>query len=230
MQRLTYVIVSIVLVTCIALSFTIKKDRSECNQDTSTSSEEAVDESDSQIIESSSQETSQEEIIISKPETNNSVITSSIVSNQTIIQEFATPSTDGSFKSYTNYKLLNHRSPQWTKIQCNENAYTDENGLRKVGEYYCVAMGSYYTKTLGDLFEIQTEYGSFKVIICDFKSDTHTDVNNQYTLHNGCVVEFYVDTVTLHPTAKKMGNISYVNDNFKGKIVAVNKLGNYFGE
>lgn len=138
------------------------------------------------------------------------------------------PSNVGKFKSYTNYQILSKDSKQWTKIQCNENAYTDENGLRKVDEYYCVAMGSYYAKNLGDLFEIQTEGGLFKVIICDFKADEHTDANNQYTLANGCMVEFYVDINILNDTAEQMGDISYIDQNFSGEIVSINKVGNYF--
>ena len=147
---------------------------------------------------------------------------------QVNVNSYSVPYNGGSFKSYTNYQLLSKSSPQWNKIQCNSNAYTDENGLRKVGEYYCVAMGSYYTRTLGDLFEIQTEGGSFKVIICDFKADVHTDSNNQCTLGNGWVIEFYVDMSRLNSTARQMGDISYVDSNFRGSIISINKIGNYF--
>lgn len=144
-------------------------------------------------------------------------------------QEYSVPSNGGKFKSYTNYKLLSKRSPQWTKIQCNTNAYTDGNGLRKVGEYYCVAMGSYYSRNLGDLFEIRTENGTFKVILCDFKADRHTDSTHRYTSRNGCVVEFYVNTSSLNRTAKRMGDISYIGGAFSGRITGITKIGNYFG-
>jgi hypothetical protein len=143
-------------------------------------------------------------------------------------QAYSIPSNGGSFKSYTNYKLLSKKSPQWTKVQCNPNAYTDGNGLRKVGEYYCVAMGSYYSKTLGDLFEVQTEGGTLKVILCDFKADRHTDSTNRYTSRNGCVVEFYVNTSSLNRTAKRMGDISYIGGAFSGKVISITKIGNYF--
>ena len=146
----------------------------------------------------------------------------------TEVVQYSVPEATGYFKSYTDYELLSKGSQQWNKIQCNANAYTDENGLRKVGEYYCVAMGSYYSNTLGDLFEIQTENGSFKAIICDFKDDRHTDINNQYTLQNGCVTEFYVDVYILNNTAKVMGDISYIDDKFQGNIIGVTYLGNYF--
>lgn len=141
---------------------------------------------------------------------------------------YGIPSHGGKFKSYTNYRLLGKNSSQWNKVQCHADAYTDANGLRKVGDYYCVAMGSYYSTTLGDLFEIKTEGGTFKVILCDFKDNRHTDVKNQYTAHNDCVIEFYVDMNTLHSTAKQMGDISYADSNFKGRIVGITKIGNYF--
>ena len=223
MQRIIYITISTVLLVFCSM---YALDQKEAVIQNYTTSEEVID------INNSSQNAVQEEIVIEESETSevvsSSTTTSIETSEESTIQEYATPSASGKFKSYTNYKLLNHKSPQWIKVQCNKNAYTDENGLRKVGEYYCAAMGSYYSTTLGDIFEIQTDGGSFKIIICDFKSDKHTDTNNQYTLSNGCMVEFYVDTTLLNKTAKQMGDISYADKNFKGKIVAVNKLGNYF--
>ena len=223
MHKLSYVIVSTVIVACMAFSLGNYKEGSECKQETITS-EESSDESDSQVIEESNQETVQEEVV-DEPEVD---ISSEITTSSQV--EYPIPNINGEFKSYTNYQLLNHNSPQWTQIQCHPDAYTDINGLRKVGDYYCVAMGSYYAEQLGDIFEIQTEYGSFKVIICDFKDDYHTDVNNQYTISNGCVVEFYVDMGTFSSYHQSLGDVSYVDTNFQGKILSVIKLGNYFGE
>lgn len=136
----------------------------------------------------------------------------------------------GSFKSYTNYQLLSKSSPQWTQVQCHEDAWTDSNGLRKVGDCYCVAMGSYYTKTLGDVFEIQTTGGKFKVIITDWKADCHTDSKHQYTIANGCIVEFYVDMNNFNSKARQMGDVSYADSKFSGKITKITKLGNYFSK
>lgn len=236
MHRLTHIIVSIVLVvSCTICFFYINNSRSEHKQEVSTLSEDTIDvdsqieetvEVNSQVIEESSQETSRKETVTHESHPSSDLTSS----KQPTVQKYTTPNKMGKFKSYTDYKLLSRSSPQWTKIQCHKNAYTDNNGLRKIEDYYCVAMGSYYTKSLGDLFEIQTKCGSFKVIICDFKADIHTDTNNQYTLNNGCMVEFYVDTSTLSAVAKRMGDISYINDNFWGEIVAVNKIGNYFRE
>ena len=139
-----------------------------------------------------------------------------------------TPENKGFFKSYTAYTALGTNTPQWKLIQCHENAYTDPNGLRKVGNYYCVAMGSFYTRRLGDLFEITTQSGTFRVIITDFKSDRHTNETHQYGSSTGCMVEFYVDIQKLPSLARKMGNISYVYPSFYGYVTSVAYIGNYF--
>jgi hypothetical protein len=141
---------------------------------------------------------------------------------------YSIPCGGGSFKSYTSYRLLSKSSPQWTKIQCHKKANTSKNGLRRVGKYYCVAMGSHYSKTLGDVFKIKTTGGTFKVIICDWKANCHTDSTHRYTVANGCVIEFYVDMNKFNSTAKRMGDVSYVSKKFKGKITKITKLGNYF--
>lgn len=98
----------------------------------------------------------------------------------------------------------------------------------KKEKYYCVAMGSFYSKKLGDTFKITTENGSFYIIICDFKDDDDTDSSNRYTKENGCITEFYVDNKKLSPKVKRMGSVSYASDKFKGKIKKIEKLENYF--
>lgn len=123
------------------------------------------------------------------------------------------------FKSYTNYHCLSKSSAQW-KLQ--KKAYTDNNGLRKIGNDYLVAMGSYYAKSLGDRFRITTSTGNvFTVMICDFKADGDTNSTHQYT-RNGCMIEFYVDN-NLNSKAKQMGDISYIKG-FSGNITKVERL------
>jgi hypothetical protein len=136
------------------------------------------------------------------------------------------PSVSQDFKSYTAYTALSRKSSQWKKIQT--IAYSDTNGLRKVGDYYCVAMGSYYSTTLGDLFKITTNQGNvFEIIICDFKSDRHTNSTHQYTARNQCITEFYVDYSCFNSAARRAGSISAI-DGFGGKITSIEYLGNYF--
>lgn len=223
-QKMKYAIVSFILIASTTMSIVVNRNSSVNNID---NIEENISTSESQIINNSNQESSE---IITSETSSHSTTSVNVNSEQYIVQEYQVPSNKGSFKSYTDYNLLDRDSAQWNKIQCDPNAYTDQNGLRKVGEYYCVAMGSYYADSLGDLFEIHTEGGSFKVIICDFKADQDTDVNNQCTSLNGCMTEFYVDTNLLDSTAKLIGDISCIDNNFQGTITKVSKLGNYFTE
>lgn len=124
----------------------------------------------------------------------------------------------GTFKSYTDYKCLARNSAQW-KLQ--EQAYTDENGLRKIGDAYMVALGSYYGTTLGTKYTVTLSNGSvFQAILCDCKKDIHTDANNQKTLSDGSVLEFYVDTVVLPKSVKTSGTISSINF-FSGSVVSI---------
>lgn len=141
-----------------------------------------------------------------------------------ITGNYNVPSINTNFKSYTYYALLNKSSIQW-KLQ--EIAYTDENGLRKIGNYYLAAMGSYYSTTIGDIFRLTTDSGAvFEIILCDAKDDRHTDSRHMYTKSNNCMVEFYVDTTVLNGTIKRMGSIGVLPE-FSGSIVKVESLGHY---
>ena len=126
----------------------------------------------------------------------------------------------GSFKSYTDYRCLSRSSAQW-KLQ--EQAYTDENGLRKIGDAYLVAMGSYYGTTLGTKYSVTLSNGnSFTVMLCDFKDNRHTDGNNQVCLYNGSVIEFYVESDKMPSIVRQMGSVGAL-EQFKGGIVSIEK-------
>jgi hypothetical protein len=127
----------------------------------------------------------------------------------------------GRFKSYTDYRMLSRSSAQW-KLQ--EQAYTDENGLRKIGDAYLVAMGSYYGRELGSTFQVTLSNGnSFTVMLCDMKDDRHTDANNQICLSNGSVIEFYVDTDVMPSIVRQMGTVGAL-EQFSGSIVSIEKI------
>lgn len=127
----------------------------------------------------------------------------------------------GYFKSYTDYKKISKASAQW-KLQ--EQAYTDENGLRKIGDCYLVALGSYYGTELGQKYSVTLSNGnSFYVILCDCKMDKHTDETHRYTVKNNCVIEFYVDSSKLPKKVKTMGNIGAI-EFFNGTIENIEKV------
>jgi hypothetical protein len=231
------IILSSICIVClsIVIVLTFYNPEKIDNKESSTTSHMTsnVTTTETTILEETSEKlttTTKESETIKKVETTKPTIKPQTTKEQAIEADTgcSIPSNGGRFKSYTNYRLLSKNSPQWNKIQCHENAYTDVNGLRKVGDYYCVAMGSYYSSTLGDTFEITTEGGTFQAVLCDFKANQHTDSTNRYTAHNGCVIEFYVDMDSLNSTARQMGDISYADSKFSGKILSITKTGNIF--
>lgn len=129
--------------------------------------------------------------------------------------------TGGSFKSYTDYRCLSKKSSQW-KLQ--EQAYTDKNGLRKIGDAYLVALGSYYGTTLGTKYTVTLSSGNtFKIILCDYKSDKDTNYNHQVTVSDGSILEFYVDTKILPKRVRTSGTIGTL-DFFAGDVVSIVKV------
>lgn len=132
--------------------------------------------------------------------------------------ETSTKTLGGSFKSYTDYNCLLKSSAQW---ELQEQAYTDENGLRKIGDAYLVALGSYYGTTLGTRYTVTLANGnSFQIILCDVKNDIHTDSNNQICLSNGSIIEFYVDSSKMPKYVKTSGTIGSI-EFFSGDIVSI---------
>lgn len=137
--------------------------------------------------------------------------------NKTTTQQ-SKKSLGGAFKSYTDYKCLSRKSAQW-KLQ--EQAYTDENGLRKIGDAYLVALGSYYGTTLGTKYTVTLANGNvFNIILCDCKQDRHTDSKNQVCLSNGSILEFYVDASKLPRSVKISGSIGSISF-FSGNVVSI---------
>lgn len=147
----------------------------------------------------------------------------------TPITEIATPPVNNvysispyarDFKCYMDYRAITSITSTQYKMQ--QQAYTDENGLRKIGEYYCVAMGTYYGKC-GDKFYVETDQGnSWKVIISDIKSDLHTDSTHRYSRSNGCMMEFVVDVNKLPTNIARSGTVNGLG--FQGNIIYLEKL------
>lgn len=121
-----------------------------------------------------------------------------------------------SFKSYMSYKAITSKSSPQYKLQ--QQAYTGEYGLRMVEDRYCIALGSYYTTKIGTKVDVVMANGSIlKCILGDMKANIHTDSQN-IRAQDGSVVEFLIDKNSLHPMARRMGNISYAADKFSGEI------------
>lgn len=134
------------------------------------------------------------------------------------------PDIESSFKTFMDYRTItDSTSKQWALQQ---DAHTDENGLRKIGEYYCIAVGSGIVDKIGTKLKIKLVSGSeFYAIVADQKADIHTDKTNKYrhvSNGRGNVIEFIVNENCLPAIVLQMGNVDYMpNGNFSGEILEI---------
>lgn len=127
---------------------------------------------------------------------------------------------DGVFKSYEPYTAITDKTSKQYHLQ--QMAYTDENGLRKFNDYYLIAIGDYYSQSVGDIFVIEFEDGSkISAMVGDLKKTHHTDENGCAMNSDNSVLEFIVDTKKLDKTVKRLGDLNYL---FTGKIVSIRKF------
>lgn len=135
---------------------------------------------------------------------------------------FTVPDVDSDFKSYMDYRCITNTSSDQYKLQ--QKCYTDDNGLRVYDGYYAVALGTYYSSTIGDKFHITLDTGEeFDVIVGDVKADCDTDKTNRYVPVNGNIIEFIVDTKKLPKDVRFMGTISALNE-FEGSVESIEKI------
>lgn len=153
------------------------------------------------------------------------VLTETVTEYKTAVyRNMKVPDGDTAFKSYMDYgTITNKRSAQY-KLQA--ECWTDKNGLRRYDDMYVIALGTYYTDSIGEQFKITLDTGkTFKAVVGDFKADRHTDKLNQYTPMDGrkCVCEFVVDVSAMPKKAKRMGDVSYI-EGFDGDIDKIERL------
>ncbi len=130
------------------------------------------------------------------------------------------PKTNTSMKTYMHYKTITNKSSEQYKLQNRDDVWTDEEGFRRLGDKFIVAVGTYYSKEVGQELIIELDNGTtFDAIVGDIKDDKHTDSTNRQHKVDKSVIEFIVDLKKLDNTIKKMGDCSYSNMNdFKGNI------------
>lgn len=132
-----------------------------------------------------------------------------------------TPSYDD-FKSYLPYDAItNQLSKQW---QLQQQATTNEDGIRCIDGIPLVAVGTGWGLSVGDIALVTCDNGnSFKVMIGDIKADIHTDAANKTTIASGCRCEFIVDLNKLIPQVKSMGNVAILAK-YSGYVVNIEKI------
>ena len=132
---------------------------------------------------------------------------------------------DSSFKAYMDYRCITDTTSVQYELQ--QQAYTDDRGLRRIGDDYCVALGTGITGGCGERFIIYLDSGySFTVIVSDVKSDYHTDATCCFVPtgdNSGNVVEFIIDTDYADSGMLSSGNVGYYED-LSGNITAIEKI------
>lgn len=127
----------------------------------------------------------------------------------------------GSFKSFMDFRSITDTDSLQYKLQ--ENAWTDENGLRKYNDCYCIAVSNTFGE-LGDIILVTLEGGeTFYGCIADIKAFKDLESNGSVCIHDGSVLEFIVDTNTLNSSAKSLGDCSCLG--FEGNVSTIS----YFG-
>jgi hypothetical protein len=136
---------------------------------------------------------------------------------------FSVPDVDSDFKSYMDYRAITNRHSDQYMLQ--QECSTDpDTGIRVHNGYYCIALGTYYSSTIGERFKITLDTG--EELLCeigDIKADCHTDDTNRYVPCNGNIVEFIVDTKKLPKEVRRMGTLSAI-DIFEGSVESIEKL------
>lgn len=134
--------------------------------------------------------------------------------------DYDTP-TNNAFKSYMDYRTITDKTSEQYKLQ--KQAYTEWHGIRVVDDKYCIAVGSYYSTTIGQNIDVILKNDNvIHCIVADLKKDIHTDSTNRQN-PNGSIVEFIVDTDVLHERIQDSGDISFFEnvwgtDLFSGEI------------
>ena len=135
---------------------------------------------------------------------------------------FTVPDIDSDFKSYMDYRCITNTESAQYELQ--QECYTDENGLRVYDGYYVVALGTYYSSTIGDKFKITLDSGEeLYCVVGDVKADCDTDKTNRYVPINGNIIEFIVDTRKLPKDVRFMGTVSALDD-FEGSVESIEKI------
>ena len=135
------------------------------------------------------------------------------------------PDVNTEFKTYMDYRRITDKSSVQYAMQ--QKAYTDSLGIRRIGKDVCVALGTAYSNTPSERFEITLDSGNtFTCVTGDIKADADTDDTNRYVELDdgyGDIVEFIVDTEKLDSSVRLMGSIGEY-DKYSGSVTAIVKL------
>ena len=149
-----------------------------------------------------------------------SYIEETVVKEQ-VYESLEIPQGDCSSFLYMDYRAITDTSSKQWELQ--QMAWTDSDGFRRIGDDYCVALGTYYGQ-VGDRFRITTDRGNvYTVQMADAKG---YDSNGWYHVAgNGKInlVEFIVATECLPSEVTVMGDCGIL-ENIGGNIIKIERL------
>ena len=135
---------------------------------------------------------------------------------------YQSPSSN-SFKSYEDAECITDSS-KLAQGRLKKKYHLDKSGVWMVGNRYCIAVGSYYTKKIGVKIDLVLSHNgrkhTLKCITADSKDDSDT-IKNHRVHKDGSVTEFVVNTNSLSQKTRLMGDVSYAGKQFKGNIVKI---------
>jgi hypothetical protein len=132
------------------------------------------------------------------------------------IESYKIPSYGG-MKTWMSYTKITDSSSDQYKLQ--KEATTDENGLRMIGDRYCVAIGTHFNLSVGDKFDLLLENGTrIPCVVGDIKSNVHTDSSHIFTMQSSCMSEFITDVPHLQRDIKRSGDVSSLCDEWNSPV------------
>lgn len=99
-------------------------------------------------------------------------------------------------KSYMKYQTLGYESwNQQGHLSRQKLAYTGSHYIRMIDGRMLVALGQYYSTTIGQYLDIELEDGTILAcILGDIKATVDTDPTQRYCIHDNSVLEFIIDS------------------------------------
>lgn len=141
------------------------------------------------------------------------------------------PNINSSFKTWMDYRLCAWGSAQrnfsekWGWVDSEGFVRCDgESDLGIEQDYYLVALGSYYGRTIGTKYKFTTNTGRvFYGVLAEFKADCDTNYTHQYCPGNKDIVEFLIKDDALNYYVKREGSAN-VYMPLNGSIAKIEKI------
>ena len=123
------------------------------------------------------------------------------------------------FKTFMDYRTIT--APSSIQYAMQQEAQTNELGIRTWNGYPMVAVGTYFADKCGYLVTVVLEGGhAFDAVVGDIKADIHTDESHRVTLY-GNAVEFIVDGDHIPDICWQTGDMSYASEQYSGRVLHI---------